>query len=96
MSDKVRIGVIGCGAGRFHAQRYASMADVELVALAGLDQDRCREIARKHNIPHLYRDYTELIAQPDIDGVSICVPNHLHAPMAVAALEDGSTSKRGV
>lgn len=89
MSDKVRIGVIGCGAGRFHAQRYASMADVELVALAGLDQDRCREIARKHNIPRLYRDYTELIAQPDIDGVSICVPNHLHAPMAVAALEAG-------
>ena len=69
--QKARIGVIGCGAGRFHAQRYASMTDVELVALADLDQDRCREIARQHNIPRIYRDYTELIAQPDIDGVSI-------------------------
>ncbi len=89
MSDRIRMGIIGCGAGRFHVERYVSLPDVELVALAGLDQDRCREIARKHNIPRLYRDYTELIAQPDIDGVTICAPNHLHAPMTIAALEAG-------
>jgi predicted dehydrogenase len=89
MTEKIRVGVIGCGAGRFHAHRYAAMADVELVALAGLDQDRCRAIARQHSIPRLYRDYTELLAQSDIDGVSICVPNHLHAPMTIAALEAG-------
>jgi predicted dehydrogenase len=83
MSDKVRVGVIGCGAGRFHARNYAVIPDVELVALAGLDEDRCREIAGRHDIPRLYRDYTELIAQPDIDGVSVCVPNHLHARMTV-------------
>ena len=89
MSEKVRIGIIGCGAGRFHARRYASLADVALVALAGLDQDRCHEIATTHDIPRIYRDYTELLAQPDIDGVSICTPNHLHAPMTIAALEAG-------
>lgn len=89
MSDRIRMGIIGCGAGRFHAQHYASMADVELVALAGLDQDRCYEIAAQHNIPKVYCDYKELLAQPDIDGVSIAVPNHLHAPMTIAALEAG-------
>jgi len=89
MSDPVRVGIIGCGAGRFHARRYAALEDVELVALAGLDQDRCRGIADQYGIPRLYRDYTELLAQPDIDGVSICVPNHLHAPMTIAALESG-------
>ena len=89
MSEKIRIGIIGCGVGRFHARQYASMADVELVALAGLDQDRCQEIARQHNIPRLYRDYSELIAQPDVDAVSVCVPNHLHAPVTLAALEAG-------
>jgi len=89
MSEKICVGVIGCGAGRFHAYRYAAMPDVELVALAGLDQDRCREIARQCDIPRIYCDYTELLAQPDIDGVSICVPNHLHAPMTIAALEAG-------
>jgi predicted dehydrogenase len=89
MSEQVRIGVIGCGAGRFHASRYASLENVELVALAGLEQDRCRVVADQYNIPHVYRDYTELIVRPDIDGVSICVPNSLHAPMAIAALEAG-------
>ncbi len=89
MSEKVRVGVIGCGAGRFHASRYASLEDVELVALAGLEQDRCRMVAEQYNIPHTYGDYTELIARPDIDGVSICVPNNLHAPMTIAALEAG-------
>jgi predicted dehydrogenase len=89
MGDKVRVGVIGCGAGRFHARNYAVLPDVELVALAGLDEDRCREIANRHDIPRLYRDYTELIAQPDIDGVSICVPNYLHARMTIDALEAG-------
>ena len=52
-------------------------------------QDRCRELARPYNIPRIYRDYTQLLAQPDIDGVSICTPNDLHAPMAIAALEAG-------
>jgi predicted dehydrogenase len=89
MSKPIRVGVIGCGAGRFHARNYAAMANVELVALAGLDEDRCREIAGQYEISRIYRDYTELIAQPDIDGVSICVPNYLHAPMTIAALEAG-------
>jgi predicted dehydrogenase len=89
MSELVRVGVIGCGAGRFHARNYAALADVELVALAGLDEDRCREIADQYGIPRIYRDYTELIAQSDIDGVSISVPNYLHARMAIDALEAG-------
>ena len=89
MTEKIRIGVIGCGAGRFHAQQYASMPDVELVALAGLEPDRCRQIAEQHHIPHVYGDYAELVARPDVDGVSVCVPNHLHAPMTIAALEAG-------
>jgi predicted dehydrogenase len=89
MSDLVRVGIIGCGAGRLHAREYVTLPDVELVALAGLEEDRCREVATKYDIPRIYRDYTELLAQPDIDGVSICAPNHLHAPMTIAALEAG-------
>ena len=89
MSDLVRIGIIGCGAGRLHAREYVTLDDVDLVALAGLEEDRCRQVATKYGIPRIYRDYTELLAQPDIDGVTICVPNHLHAPMTIAALEAG-------
>ena len=89
MSEKIRVGVIGCGAGEGHARGYAALPEVELVALAGLDQEHCQEIGSALNIPRLYRDYTELLAQPDIEAVSVCVPNYLHAPVTMAALEAG-------
>lgn len=88
-SQRVRVGVIGCGAGVFHLEGYADEPRAEVVALAGLDTDRCQELAKRFDIPHVYRDYSELLANPDIDAVSIAVPNHLHMPIAVAALEAG-------
>jgi predicted dehydrogenase len=86
---RVRVGVIGCGAGIFHLEGYAEEPRAEVVALAGLDEDRCRQLAKRFEIPHVYRDYTELLAHPDIDAVSIAVPNHLHLPVATAAFEAG-------
>lgn len=85
----LRAGVIGCGAGAAHMDAYANDARSNLVALAGLDTDRCRQLAQRHNIPSVYRDYQDLLADPDIDVVSVAVPNNLHMPVAVAALEAG-------
>ena len=87
--SKLRVGVIGCGAGMFHIEGYSAEPRVKLVALAGLDEARCVELATKHNIPDRYRDYSELLARDDIDAVSIAVPNHLHRAVAVAALRAG-------
>lgn len=87
--DKLRIGVIGCGAGVFHLEGYAAEPRVKVVALAGLDTDRCQSLAKRFDIPGIYMDYRELLAQDDIDAVSIAVPNNLHNPVAIAALEAG-------
>jgi predicted dehydrogenase len=87
--DRVRVGVIGCGAGIFHLEGYAEEPRAEVVAIAGLDTERCQDLAKRFDIPHVYRDYAELLAHPNIDAVSIAVPNHLHMPIAVAALESG-------
>jgi predicted dehydrogenase len=81
--------VIGCGAGIFHLEGYAADPRVEIVALAGLDTDRCEMLAGRFTIPRVYRDYQELLAQNDIQAVSIAVPNILHKPVAIAALEAG-------
>ncbi len=85
----VRTGVIGCGAGAFHVEAYAGEARADLVALAGLDTARCRELASKHGIGRIYRDYQELLADPEVDAVSLALPNNLHMPVAIAALEAG-------
>ena len=85
----LRTGVIGCGAGAFHAEAYAAEPRADLVALAGLDTVRCNELAGKYGIGRIYRDYQELLVDPDVDAVSLALPNNLHMPVALAALEAG-------
>lgn len=86
---KLRVGVIGCGAGMFHIEGYAQEPRAELLALAGLDTERCQKLAAEHNIPSIYGDYQELLARDDIEAVSIAAPNNLHLPMTLAALAAG-------
>ena len=87
--DTLRIGIIGCGAGVFHLRGYESEPRAKVVALAGLDTERCQRLAKQYEIPAIYGDYRELLEVADIDAVSIAVPNHLHMPVAIAALEAG-------
>jgi predicted dehydrogenase len=89
MKDKIKVGVIGCGVGRFHLAGYSKLPNVEVMALAGLDEARCQQLAAEYGIPRLFTDYRDLLALPEIDAVSVCVPNCLHAPVATAALAAG-------
>lgn len=88
MNQRLRAGVIGCGIGRTHIQGYIAN-DVQVVALAGLDTARCATVAAEFSIPHVYRNYADLLARDDLDVVSVSVPNYLHAEVAIAAIERG-------
>ncbi|HEV2127817.1 MAG TPA: Gfo/Idh/MocA family oxidoreductase [Thermomicrobiales bacterium] len=85
----VRVGVIGCGAGIFHLNGYSKDPRVKIVALAGLDTDRCERLAKDFEIPRVYTHYQDLLGDSDIDAVSVVVPNHLHLPVSKAAFEAG-------
>lgn len=87
--EQLRVGVIGCGAGIFHLEGYQEDPRAKVVALAGLDTDRCEMLANKFDVPRIYRDYQDLLANDDIDAVSVAVPNILHMPVALAAFEAG-------
>jgi predicted dehydrogenase len=87
--EPIRVGIIGCGIGVFHASSWSQEPRAKVVALAGLEPDRCRKIGHQYDIPNLYGDYQEMIARPEIDAVSIAVPNFLHLPIALAAFEAG-------
>ncbi|NMA43658.1 MAG: Gfo/Idh/MocA family oxidoreductase [Oligosphaeraceae bacterium] len=90
MSKKIKIGIIGAGAiGSVHANAYAKLADAEVYALCDILPDRLAEKAALHNIGKTYEKYEDLLADKEIDAISVCVPNHLHAPVAIAAFEAG-------
>jgi predicted dehydrogenase len=86
----LRAGVVGLGfAGEQHLKNYVRMPGVEPVALAGLEEDRLRELGGRYGVPNLHKSWEDLVARDDLDIVSIGAPNYLHAPIAVAALEGG-------
>ena len=81
----IKIGVIGVGyLGRFHAQKYAAMEDVELVGVADTDRQRSEEIAEEYST-RAYDDYLDLIDH--VDAVSVVVPTVYHHRVATACLE---------
>lgn len=86
----LRVGIVGLGwAGETHLKAYQQQPQVEVLALAGLEIPRLHQLGSSYNVPHLYENYRDLIARDDLDIVSVCVPNYLHAPVAVAALHSG-------
>lgn len=87
MKRPIRAAVIGAGyLGRFHALKYASMPDVELVAVVDVDPERAEAVARETNTrPTL--DYHDLLGH--VDCVSLAVPTPLHASIAEELLCGG-------
>jgi len=84
---KIRAGVIGVGyLGQFHAEKYASLPDVELTGIVETDRARGDQIARKLNT-HAFTDASQLLGR--VDAVSIVVPTILHHQVARQFLEAG-------
>jgi D-xylose 1-dehydrogenase (NADP+, D-xylono-1,5-lactone-forming) len=83
-------GIIGPGR---IAQRVVrgieGSARAQLVGVASREIGRARAFAHAHGEAPAYGSYDELLASPDVDVVYVALPNHLHAPWTVRALEAG-------
>jgi len=85
--SKIRTGVIGAGyLGQFHAEKYASLPNVELTGIVEKDQARGEQIARKLNT-EVFTDSSRLLGK--VDAVSIVVPTVLHHQIAKQFLDAG-------
>lgn len=87
--DKVRVGIVGVGIGSYHAHSYSKIPGVEIAALCDIDPDRAQRVADRFGVRRIYTDYEAMLAEEKLDAVSVCTPNALHAPVAIAALEAG-------
>jgi predicted dehydrogenase len=61
----------------------------DLTAIASRDLTKARAQAARLGIPKAYGSYEELLADPEIDAVYNPMPNHLHVPWSIKALEAG-------
>ena len=89
MAKKLRMGVVGTGFGRYHMAGYDELDDVTVAAVCDLNRAEAEEFADQYGAEHVFEDYREMFSMTDLDGVSIAVPNCLHAPMAIDALRKG-------
>jgi predicted dehydrogenase len=88
--NQIRIGVIGTGSiSETHLNAYKSNPDAVIVAICDVNEARARQVAEKYGADKTYTDYRELLADSDIDAVSICTWNNTHAPISIAALKAG-------
>ncbi len=84
------IGIIGCGkiAQVRHLPEYAANPNAKILGLYDINQERTKELAETYGAT-AYATVEELLANPEIDAVSICAANFAHAELTIQALEAG-------
>lgn len=86
---KLRCGVIGLGMGCGHVSGYQGHPACEVVAVADLDVSRLEKAKENFKIERTYTDAAVMLAEAELDVVSVATPNKFHAPLAIAALKAG-------
>lgn len=89
--SRIRVGLVGCGfVSELHMYAFRRVygVDVEVAAVAARG-DRVVEFAGHHGIAKVYRSFTDLIADRELDVIDICTPPNLHAEMIIASMQAG-------
>ncbi|MEW6756312.1 MAG: Gfo/Idh/MocA family oxidoreductase, partial [Candidatus Latescibacterota bacterium] len=87
--DMFSVGVIGLGMGRAHLQAYSAIPGIHILAIADLDEARLEACRAQFAVPSAHTDYRALLAMDELNLVSVCLPNCLHAPVTLEALAAG-------
>src|SRR5215218_8782163 len=89
MASELRAGIAGTGfIGAVHA-RSARLAGARIEAVAASSLTSAQNAADAFGARRALASAEELVSDPDVDVVHICTPNHLHQPLAAAALAAG-------
>ena len=90
--SKVGVALIGCGfAAKFHVENYRRVhgLNVRLRGVYSRRVETAREFAESHSFEKTYVTLDELLSDPEVDIVDVCVPNKFHEEMVVKTLRAG-------
>ncbi|HTT26271.1 MAG TPA: Gfo/Idh/MocA family oxidoreductase, partial [Thermoplasmata archaeon] len=88
---RLRVGVLGCGpiAQAAHLESAAKARNVELYAICEVADDLRERMACAYSPRKTYRDYDEMLSDPDLEAVVIATADAFHVPASLAALRAG-------
>jgi UDP-N-acetylglucosamine 3-dehydrogenase len=88
--NKLKVAVVGCGSiARYrHLPEFELNKNVEIAAVCDIVPSRAEEMAEKYDAK-AFTDYQEILKLEEIDAISVCLPNYLHAPVSIDALDAG-------
>ncbi|MGV9172832.1 MAG: Gfo/Idh/MocA family protein [Promethearchaeia archaeon] len=90
---KVKIALIGAGGiGDIHLAGFKKLNECNVEAIASRTKEHAKQFAQKYEIPHYYYGddaWNEMLETEDLNAISICTPNYLHAPMILEAIKHG-------
>lgn len=87
---RLNIGVVGLGwPGQMHLKAVLATPNLSLHSVADTSPERQKLFAAEHPLPKVYSGYEEMVANPTVDAVIICLPNFLHTVATLAALRAG-------
>ena len=87
----MKIAVIGCGniANNAHIPAYMKNPEAEIVYFCDILPERAEAAVEKYGCGKAVVDYKEVLADPQVEAVSVCTPNNVHAQIAIDALRAG-------
>ncbi|GMW00819.1 MAG: dehydrogenase [Candidatus Hydrogenedentota bacterium] len=86
-NDKINFAAVGCGGKG--ASDIASCDRENIVALCDVDWNRAAATFDKYPAVKKYKDFREMLDKEKIEAMTVSTPDHMHAPVAMAAMERG-------
>ena len=87
----MKVAIIGCGsiANEEHIPAYLNNAEAEIVYFCDIIPERAQAAVQKYGCGKAVVDYHEVLADPEVEAVSVCTPNKFHSIIAIDALRAG-------
>lgn len=89
--EKIKVAVIGCGtiANSAHIPAYMKNECAEIAYFCDIRIERAEKAVRDYGCGRAVADYHEILRDPEVEAVSVCTPNNMHAAIAIECLRAG-------
>ena len=84
----IKVCVVGSGIGQEHSECYKALNNLPY-AVCDIDEGLGKAHQEKFGIKKFYKNFSDMLKDPEIEAVDVCTPNYLHVPMMIDALKAG-------